>query len=78
MNYKEYLSYILSKKQLRQLDKLKVIIIGGKQVPTGKTTLKWLLQRKGYVALEAHEFVNIRLDKQLENQISCFNEEIKL
>lgn len=50
------------------------IIIGGRQGPTGKSTLCKVLRKHGYKALEMHEQKYIHLDAELQCKIADFNE----
>lgn len=69
MNFKNYLKTILTDDQIKKLDKDKVIIIGGEQGPTGKTTLARVLRKKGYTVFESFETVELTVDKPLQNCI---------
>ena len=50
-----------------------VIIIDGKHVPTGKTTLCYILKKHGYKALELYEHIYIRLDEKIQRPVPNFN-----
>lgn len=76
MEFKEYLKTILDQKQIEDLlaaaEEGKTIIIKGKQGPTGKSTLKSILSKKGIKAIEEYETFEIFLDKDLETPIANF------
>lgn len=66
---KSYLYSILSKKQVEEINTAlkdgKTIIIKGPSGPTGKTTLKKILQKNGYRSVEEYETYAIILDKPI-------------
>lgn len=82
MNFNDYLNDLLGKDTAKDLRKAirqkKVIIIGGTQEPTGKSTLKRLLQKRGAAAYEGSEVVYVLLNKPLESVIPDFEEQVEV
>ena len=50
------------------------IIIGGRQGPTGKSTLCKVLRKHGYKVLEMHEQKYIQLDAELQCKVASFGD----
>lgn len=80
MEFEEYLVSMLGKEKAEKIlnmdnnDKANIfIVIEGKQGPTGKTTLKRILEQKGYKALESRETIVVALDRELQCKIPNFN-----
>lgn len=80
MKYKQFLESILTTQQIKDLNKAletkKVILISGAEGPTGKSTLKDILIRKGYKAIEKYEIHEIELNKHQNNLIPNLIEKI--
>jgi energy-coupling factor transporter ATP-binding protein EcfA2 len=82
MKFKEYLKTVLDQEQIKDLltaaEAGKTIIIKGKQGPTGKSTLKAILNKKGIKAIEEHETFVVSLNKDLEASIANFETTVSL
>lgn len=80
MKYQEFLKSILTDKQIQDLNHSleanKVILISGIEGPTGKSTFKDILIRKGYKAIEKYEVHEIELNKVQNNLVPNLAEEI--
>lgn len=80
MDFNEYLNSILTKKEVKDLNRAlrdnKVILISGVEGPTGKSTLKNILIKKGYKAIEKYEVHEIELNKFQNNLIPNLIEKI--
>ncbi len=80
MKYEKFLKSILTNQQIEDLNKAlktnKVILISGTEGPTGKSTLKDILVKKGYKAIEKYEIHEIELNKFQNNLIPNLVEKI--
>lgn len=76
----DYLKSILTPEQIAGLKEAiasgKTIIIKGEPGPTGKSTLKRILNKNGAKAIEGYETFEIMLDKVIESPVANFADTI--
>lgn len=82
MNIREYLGTIMNDKEIRMLEEAiesgKTIIVTGAQGPTGKTTLKNVINQIGGKAIEEFEVHTVILNTPLNSPMSTLETQITL
>ncbi len=79
MPFREYLISMLGKKKANEILKMtkwekehRIIVVSGRQGPTGKSVLVRVLRNQGYKAMELSDHVLVELNEELPVQIHKF------
>lgn len=84
MTFEEYLVSMVGEEDAQEILEMKpryndkeVVVIDGRQGPTGKTTLAGILREHGYQVLEMYQCKVVHLDTLLQHPIADFNDSVE-